>query len=79
MTGNADDARRQFEISELECTGGSRKHSDIRRRRRRRRRRNFIRQWHSNSLREGRGGRGGEGRGGEGRDDGYTYCNRYVH
>ena len=30
---------------------------------------------------EGRGGegRGGEGRGGEGRDDGYTYCNRYVH
>ena len=24
-------------------------------------------------------GRGGEGRGGEGRDDGYTYCNRYVH
>ena len=31
--------------------------------------------------REGRGGegRGGEGRGGEGRDDGYTYCNRYVH
>ena len=27
----------------------------------------------------GRGGRGGEGRGGEGRDDGYTYCNRYVH
>ena len=30
---------------------------------------------------EGRGGEGrrGEGRGGEGRDDGYTYCNRYVH
>ena len=33
---------------------------------------------------EGRGGevgegRGGEGRGGEGMDDGYTYCNRYVH
>ena len=35
---------------------------------------------------EGRGGegsagegRGGEGRGGEGRDDGYTYCNSYVH
>ena len=29
----------------------------------------------------GRGGdgRGGEVRGGEGRDDGYTYCNRYVH
>ena len=27
----------------------------------------------------GEGGRGGEGRGGEGRDDGYTYCNRYVH
>ena len=27
----------------------------------------------------GREGRGGEGRGGEGRDDGYTYCNRYVH
>ena len=24
-------------------------------------------------------GRGGEGRGGEGRDEGYTYCNRYVH
>ena len=24
-------------------------------------------------------GGGGEGRGGEGRDDGYTYCNRYVH
>ena len=21
----------------------------------------------------------GEGRGREGRDDGYTYCNRYVH
>ena len=21
----------------------------------------------------------GEGTGGEGRDDGYTYCNRYVH
>ena len=29
--------------------------------------------------REGGEGRGGEGRGGEGRDDGYTYCNRYVH
>ena len=31
--------------------------------------------------RVGRGGegKGGEGRGGEGRDDGYTYCNRYVH
>ena len=28
---------------------------------------------------EGGEGRGGEGRGGEGRDDGYTYCNRYVH
>ena len=28
---------------------------------------------------EGRGGEVGEGRGGEGRDDGYTYCNRYVH
>ena len=28
---------------------------------------------------EGWGGREGEGRGGEGRDDGYTYCNRYVH
>ena len=28
----------------------------------------------------GRGeGSGGEGWGGEGRDDGYTYCNRYVH
>ena len=27
----------------------------------------------------GEGGRGGQGRGGEGRDDGYTYCNRYVH
>ena len=27
----------------------------------------------------GEGGRVGEGRGGEGRDDGYTYCNRYVH
>ena len=27
----------------------------------------------------GEGGRGGEGRGREGRDDGYTYCNRYVH
>ena len=29
----------------------------------------------------GRGGegRGGVGRGGEGKDDGYTYCNRYVH
>ena len=34
-----------------------------------------------------RGGGGGErgrvrregGEGGEGRDDGYTYCNRYVH
>ena len=26
---------------------------------------------------EGRDGEGG--RGGEGRDDGYTYCNRYVH
>ena len=26
----------------------------------------------------GRGGKG-KGRGGEGRDDGYTYCNRYVH
>ena len=25
------------------------------------------------------GGEVGEGRGGEGRDDGYTYCNRYVH
>ena len=25
------------------------------------------------------GSEGGEGRGGEGRDDGYTYCNRYVH
>ena len=29
--------------------------------------------------REGGEGRGGVGRGGEGRDDGYTYCNRYVH
>ena len=31
--------------------------------------------------RVGRGGegRGGEGRGREGRDDGYIYCNRYVH
>ena len=30
--------------------------------------------------REGWEGEGeGEGRGGEGRDDGYTYCNRYVH
>ena len=31
---------------------------------------------------EGRGREGGGervGRGGEGRDDGYTYCNRYVH
>ena len=31
---------------------------------------------------EGRGGEGRGGRGGgvgEGRDDGYTYCNRYVH
>ena len=32
---------------------------------------------------DGRGGEGGRGRGGqrggEGRDDGYTYCNRYVH
>ena len=28
---------------------------------------------------EGRGGGGAEGRGEEGRDDGYTYCNRYVH
>ena len=28
---------------------------------------------------EREGGRGGEGTGGEGRDDGYTYCNRYVH
>ena len=28
---------------------------------------------------QGGEGRGGEGRGGEGRDDGYTYCNRYVH
>ena len=27
----------------------------------------------------GRVGREGGGRGGEGRDDGYTYCNRYVH
>ena len=27
----------------------------------------------------GRGGEVGEGREGEGRDDGYTYCNRYVH
>ena len=25
------------------------------------------------------GGRGGDGTGREGRDDGYTYCNRYVH
>ena len=29
--------------------------------------------------RMGERGWGGEGRGGEGRDDGYTYCNRYVH
>ena len=29
---------------------------------------------------EGRGGEGeGRGGGGEGMDDGYTYCNRYVH
>ena len=28
---------------------------------------------------EGGEGRGVEGRGGGGRDDGYTYCNRYVH
>ena len=25
------------------------------------------------------GGGGGEREGGEGRDDGYTYCNKYVH
>ena len=30
VTGNADDVRRQFEISEQDCTGGSRKYSDIR-------------------------------------------------
>ena len=29
--------------------------------------------------RVGERGWGGEGRGGEGRDDGYTYCIRYVH
>ena len=27
----------------------------------------------------GRGWEGREGRVGEGRDDGYTYCNMYVH
>ena len=28
---------------------------------------------------EREGGEGGRGGNGTGRDDGYTYCNRYVH
>ena len=54
-------------------------------------RRRVEREGGSGREREGgEGGRGGEGRGegregrgwggeGEGRDDGHTYCNRYVH